>query len=145
MYIRNMLQYSNRVVNPIFRRGNIVNWALFFWIQATSSKHPTQSVNDFCEKLDWDEDIYPRDTLLRQYPRVTGIFYRNIKEALEREDQINSRWKRAWITFTFEFWRDAHEFYSIEGCPIESYLDFVQAENETRKTIKDIVNSLKSA
>ena len=134
------MKYIETVTNPIYVKNHHVNWAVFFWIAATNFRHPSKSVNDFCDKMNWDEDTYPRDTLLRSYPRVKHTFFKNLNTAFCCHDDINKKLMRGWVQYTYDFWRESIEFYGLDKDPKESYLDFLQVEGEARKTLQVIVN-----
>jgi len=125
----NTKRYSNRLINPLFNKNNAINFALLFWISATKEHHPTRSVNDFMRFLNWDEDDFPMDSLLRQYPRTRTTFLKNVKAAFEVNDIINKRLRKNWVEYTFSFWRDARIFYGELGDHIDTYLDFLQLKD----------------
>ena len=79
--------------------------------------------------LNWDEDDFPMDSLLRQYPRTRTTFLKNVKAAFEVNDIINKRLRKNWVEYTFSFWRDARIFYEEEGDHIDTYLDFLQLKD----------------
>lgn len=118
---------------------NHINWAVFFWVQAASSNKISQKVNDFMGVMGWDEDIYPQDTLLRQWHKVARVYYENVRNALNCKDVLNNDLLENWINYTYKYWSRSCKNYDIEN-PKESYLDFLSVEGDVRIKISDLID-----
>lgn len=134
-----MSRYVINVFSPIFR-CNDVYWSVFFWVEASKSDKISKCVNDFVSVMNWSEDDYPRDALLRRFHKAREIFFRTRNNgALDDKNIINQTKIKGWIELTYRIWEKSSKFYGVQGDYLESYLDFLNIPDNQKNDFKDIV------